>query len=263
VSFIRFLPFSNLLCSCCPPGYTDPKVERGTWWGFWNTSHNTGGFLIPLLAGYCARAFGWKYGMIVPGCISILMSLFLYNRIRDDPTVVGLLPVDAEDLAAEAAAIPVPEKGAKEATLRENLFKHVLSNPYVWLLAVSYFFIYFVRQGISSWVHIFLMDYKGVASAQEAALRVSGMEIGGLLGSLVSGWASDKMMRGRRIPIIILWLAGVVASVTALWFIPVAWAGATWFTVFCIGFSIYDAFRYSFFHELELRLSPTLSRLLT
>lgn len=221
------------------------KSERGTWWGFWNTSHNTGGFIIPLLAGYCARALGWQYGMIVPGIISIIMGLFLFNRLRDDPQAVGLPPVDdyRSDLpAAEVrpvgsdAATPAPEK---ELSSRDKLFKHVLSNPYVWLLAVSYFFVYFVRQGVSSWAHIFLLDYKGVVDAQEAAFRVSGMEIGGLLGSLVSGWASDKMMRGRRIPIIVLWLLGVMASVVGLWFVPVAWRYVNWLAVFAIGFFIY------------------------
>lgn len=219
------------------------RSERGTWWGVWNTSHNTGGFLIPLLAGYCARAFGWQYGMIVPGIVSIGMGLILFNRLRDNPQVVGLPPVDVYrgDLAPEdkQAKLSGVQKAEEQLTLKEKLFKHVFSNPYVWLLALSYFFVYFVRQGVSSWAHVFLLDFKGVRDAQEAAFRVSGMEIGGLLGSLVSGWASDKMMRGRRIPVIILWLFGVMASVCGLWFVPVGWRYLNWLLVFCIGFFIY------------------------
>lgn len=217
------------------------RSERGTWWGFWNTSHNTGGFIIPLLAGYCARAFGWQFGMIVPGIISICVGLFLFNRLRDDPMAVGLPPVDEyrNDVDDRKPAKAEEDPLALDMTPKEKLFKYVLSNPYVWLLAISYFFIYFVRQGVSSWAHIFLLDYKGVKDAQEAAFRVSGMEIGGLIGSLVSGWTSDKMMRGRRIPVIVLWLIGVMVSVCGLWFVPVEWRYVNWLAVFAIGFFIY------------------------
>lgn len=65
------------------------------------------------------------------------------------------------------------------------------------------------------------------------------MDLGGLLGSLVSGWASDKMMRGRRIPIIVMWLVGVIVSVCSLWLVPAGWRYVDWLVVFAIGFFIY------------------------
>eukprot|EP00190_Bangiopsis_sp_CCMP1999_P006922 CAMPEP_0198723326 /NCGR_PEP_ID=MMETSP1475-20131203/846_1 /TAXON_ID= ORGANISM="Unidentified sp., Strain CCMP1999" /NCGR_SAMPLE_ID=MMETSP1475 /ASSEMBLY_ACC=CAM_ASM_001111 /LENGTH=569 /DNA_ID=CAMNT_0044484417 /DNA_START=141 /DNA_END=1850 /DNA_ORIENTATION=- len=215
------------------------KSERGTWWGFWNTSHNTGGFLIPLVAGYCVRAFGWQYGMIVPGIVAIIMGFFLFDRIRDNPGEVGLPPVDVYKKEIDAEEAAAASKAQENSSAWDTLKKHVISNPYVWLLAVSYFFVYFVRQGVSSWAHIFLLDYKMVGNAQEAAFRVSGMEIGGLLGSLASGWASDKMMRGRRIPVIIMWMLGVMASLVGFYFVPGSWRYVSWLSVFCIGFFIY------------------------
>lgn len=228
------------------------KSERGTWWGFWNTSSNTGGFIIPLLAGSCARMFGWQYGMIVPGLISIIMSIGLYAGLRDGPETVGLPPVDewrGEDIPKPKTLEPSSESSSSsltpaspsepKLTPMQSLFKNVLSNPYVWLLAVSYFFVYFVRQGITSWAHLYLLDHKGVANAQEAAFRVSGLELGGLLGSLGSGFVSDKLLKGRRIPVIIAWLLGVIASVIGLWYVPVAWRYVNWLIVFAIGFFVY------------------------
>ena len=40
------------------------QKERGTWWGFWNTSHSVGGAVIPLIAGLCAQYFGWRYAIM-------------------------------------------------------------------------------------------------------------------------------------------------------------------------------------------------------
>ena len=40
--------------------------ERGTYWGMWNIAHNLGGFSAPLLAGTCARNYGWKWGASGP-----------------------------------------------------------------------------------------------------------------------------------------------------------------------------------------------------
>ncbi|MEI6531426.1 MAG: MFS transporter, partial [Chlamydiota bacterium] len=58
------------------------QKERGTWWGGWNTSHNVGGFIIAFLAAYCAQIWGWRAAMYAPGIICIIVSFFLYNRLR-------------------------------------------------------------------------------------------------------------------------------------------------------------------------------------
>ena len=214
-----------------------PKSERGTWWGFWNTSHNTGGFLIPFLSGYAVRNFGWRYGMYVPGAVAIVMGLFLFNRLRDSPEDVGLPPADPKE--EESFGSSDANGDDQKLSMREALLKYVLTNPYVWLLAVSYFFVYFVRQGVSSWAYIYLLDHKGVQNAQDAAFRMSGMEIGGLLGSLASGYTSDKMLRGRRIPVIIGWMVGLIFSLISLWYVPVNLRYLNWLSIFAIGFFIY------------------------
>jgi OPA family sugar phosphate sensor protein UhpC-like MFS transporter len=239
------------------------KNERGTWWGLWNTSHNTGGFFIPLIVGYCMKRFGWRYGMIVPGVLGILMGLFLLNRLRDRPEDVGLPPVEVyRDDGAEktksvstfsekpadrnGAAADVstdgsgngrnatPAAGAQAST---NKFLEVVGNPYVLLLAISYFFIYFCRQGISSWTVIYLTSM-GVPP-REAAFRVGSMEIGGLCGSLVSGAVSDRLARGRRIPVILVWMLGVVAALVGMWLSPASWRYLSLLSIFMFGFFIY------------------------
>ena len=66
------------------------KNERGRWWGVWNTSHNIGGAVIPLLVAVIASYAGWRMAMYIPGVICIFMGLFLINRLRDTPSSLGL-----------------------------------------------------------------------------------------------------------------------------------------------------------------------------
>ena len=53
------------------------RNERGLWWAIWNTSHNLGGALIPILSGAVALYWGWRYGMIVPGIIACVIGFAL------------------------------------------------------------------------------------------------------------------------------------------------------------------------------------------
>ena len=53
------------------------RNERGFWWAICNTSHNVGGAIIPLLAGWLAIHYGWRYGMIVPGIVGIVVGIIL------------------------------------------------------------------------------------------------------------------------------------------------------------------------------------------
>jgi OPA family sugar phosphate sensor protein UhpC-like MFS transporter len=40
----------------------------------WNIAHNTGGFTAPLIAGGCANALGWSWGVWAPGLIGLAVG---------------------------------------------------------------------------------------------------------------------------------------------------------------------------------------------
>lgn len=61
-------------------------------------------------------------------------------------------------------------------------------------MALTYFFVYVVRQGVTSWFVFYLMKAKGVADPAAAAVRVSSLELGGLCGSLIAGKFSDFLI---------------------------------------------------------------------
>ena len=65
------------------------QSERGKWWSFWSTSHNVGGFLIPIVVGFCAQYGGWRSAMFVPGTLCILAGFLVDESSARHPTIFG------------------------------------------------------------------------------------------------------------------------------------------------------------------------------
>lgn len=191
------------------------QKERGRWWGMWNTAHSVGGALIPIVAAFSAQWFGWRYALYIPGGLCILVGLFLLNRLRDTPQSLGLPPI--EKFKNDYPSNHHEEE--HELSIKEILVKYVLKNKFIWVLAISYFFIYIVRTAINDWSVLYLVERKGY-SILAAGATVCWFEIGGIFGSIVAGWASDKIFGGKRGPVNVLFSLGIIAAVTAFWFSP-------------------------------------------
>jgi MFS transporter, OPA family, sugar phosphate sensor protein UhpC len=210
-----------------------PQKERARWWSVWNTSHNLGGFLIPILATECIVFFGsWRWALYLPGIMSIVVGFFLINRLRDTPQSLGLPSIEAY------SGERTEPGGERELSTREILFKYVLSNRYIWLLAIASALVYFVRQSINDWSFIYLTQGKG-CSPRAAGLAVGCFEIGGLFGSLSAGWLSDIVFKGKRGPVNALFSVGVIASVIMLWAMPMGGAWVASAATFLTGFFIF------------------------
>ena len=206
------------------------QKERGTWWGLWSSSHNVGGALIPIVAGICAQSWGWRYGMFVPGVLCIVIGIFVFLSLRDTPESLGLPPIEKFK-----NDYPTAHKTADQGSFKEILIKYVLNNGYVWLLGVAYFFVYVVRGAINDWSPLFLMETRGY-KLSVANVAIVWFEVGGLVGSLVAGWISDKIFKGRRGPINVMFSLAVVGALAALWLIPPGLLMLDYILVFMIGF---------------------------
>lgn len=155
------------------------RNERGLWWSIWNTAHNVGGALIPLIIGYVTLHYNWRYGFGIAGVITIIISLFLFLRLRNTPESMGLPSVgkwrnDPLELAQE--------KEGRHLSWRKILQQYVFLNKYIWLLALSYCLVYIVRTAINDWGNIYLTEnyHYDLVSANSA---LSLFEIGGFVGS--------------------------------------------------------------------------------
>ena len=123
-------------------------------------------------------------------------------------------------------------------SVKEILFKYVLTNKYIWILAVSYFFVYVIRQAVNDFGALFLMKTKGY-SMMVAYGSVFWFEAGGVCGSLAAGWASDRIFKGRRGPINVLFSFAVVFALTGLYFVPAGMVYLDYLLMFTVGFFIF------------------------
>jgi len=224
--------------------------ERGTYWGMWNIAHNLGGFMAPLLAGSAAATLGWKWGMWAPGMIGVVVGFILVLGVKDKPETAGFQPVEDpgesnESSQGDGDGEEVPES---KQSIKQILFDNVLRNPFIWGMAFTYFFVYVIRQGVTSWFVFYLLQEKGATDAGIAAQRVSGLELGGLVGSLLAGRLSDLYIArskgkggivGKRVQVVIAYTIGVALMLLAFRGVPASWAAGQWLCIFMIGFFLY------------------------
>ncbi|PSV23828.1 MFS transporter family glucose-6-phosphate receptor UhpC [Photobacterium leiognathi subsp. mandapamensis] len=211
------------------------RSERGGWWSVWNTAHNLGGAMIPIIVGYTVLHYGWRYSFFIPGVIAVMVGGLLCWRLRDKPTSMGLPSIghwrkDYLEIAHENTG-----KGLSQ---KQILTRYVLSNKYIWLLGLSYILVYIVRTAINDWGNLYLTEQYGY-SLITANSALSLFEIGGFLGSLVAGWGSDKIFSGNRGPMILLFSMGIFLSVAALWLMPIASFALQAVCLFAIGFFVF------------------------
>ena len=213
------------------------KNERGSWWSTWNVSHNIGAFIIPWIVGACLYYFEWRYAMYVPGAICILGGIFLVNRLRDTPQSLGLPPIEKfrNDYGGQTLE---QVQNERELSTREILIDHVLKNPYIWLLAIAYFFVYVVRTGVNDWTALFLHESKGYSNLGANGFA-SLFEAGGFCGSLAAGWASDYLFSAKRGPVNVIFALGMLISLLAFWFVPEGYPWLDSTSIFAIGFFIF------------------------
>lgn len=223
------------------------QKERGTWWGLWNTSTSLGIAAIALLGVSIAGNYGWRAAIFIPSLFCILGGLLIMTLLRDTPQSVGLPPIEVYK-NEEGSAYASKER---ELSVKEILFKYVLCNRYLWVLAFAYFCIYMIRQAITDWGLIFLIEEKGYSAAVAGSCIVS-VEVGGFCGSIAAGWISDTFFKGRRGPVTVLFSLGILFPMSYFWLSP-AVPVIVDLCLFCLaGFLIYGPQMIIGMHAAEL-----------
>lgn len=187
-----------------------PLKIRGTYYGFFSASHNIGEGLSFIFVGSIVAVFGWRWGFFGAACAGVLGVALILLMLHDTPESKGLPSI--EELSDEEP----PKKTAEDAGETRRIQAAVLRNPGVWILALSSAFMYMSRYAINEWGTIYLQESYDYTLAEAAAI-IGINPIFGVIGTVFSGWLSDKVFRGdRKYP---AFLAGVLEALALVLFL--------------------------------------------
>lgn len=214
--------------------------ERGTKMGIWNTAHNVGAGFLPLIVvpiGIILWGGNWHGLFFFAGIICIIVAIWVILFGADTPQSVGLPPIEEykNDYPLEDVEKNLDDR-EKEMTSREIFFKYVLCNKWIWMIAIANVFVYCVRYGLLNWSSYYLHDVKHMSKAG-GLLGFALFELPAVPGTIIIGWMTDKLFKGRRAPMGVICMALVFVGIIFYWKAtsPVALLSS----LACIGFLIY------------------------
>jgi OPA family glycerol-3-phosphate transporter-like MFS transporter len=176
--------------------------ERGRFAGIFGFMINLGRFGIFKIGPALLAGFGflgliripplhWRWLFWIPAGIAVVIGTLMAVIVKDAPEEAGFAAVNPEEETA----------GHVQANVVDVL-KIIATNPVIWIIAFAYACTGSVRQGIDQWFPRFMQEVHHV-DYQSARFQFLGFLIPFVasIGSLVSGYISDTIFRGRRAPV--------------------------------------------------------------
>lgn len=196
-----------LVCRClfgigegCFPGaswkciatYFPPK-QRATATAIQSTVNTLGPAVASLVAASVIGAFGWRTVFITLAIPGVLVGLYFWKYVKDNPAEHGRMTPDelAELEAGEAQSSPAGT-GGNAATN----FKDFLKKPILWQMVCIWFLFDITFWGFVSWLPSYLMKVRGF-SLMQTGVAGSIPFFCGAVGTVAGGWLSDHV-KGQR-----------------------------------------------------------------
>ncbi|MBP2656689.1 MAG: garP 1 [Firmicutes bacterium] len=191
-----------------------PPKEQGTAAGIFMAATSLALISVPPLGVWIMLNYGWRsvfYWFAIPGIIlSIVWYFMVHSRPEESPYCNA---AEVEYIRNSTASAAVDQKtgqpqgslGWIDKLIRAKKVKVLETNAEVfrswniWGAAFTYFFIGFVTYGLMTWIPSYLVNGKGYSFVKMGWVAASPW-VGALVGQLIGGWLSDKVLLKRRKP---------------------------------------------------------------
>lgn len=178
--------------------------QLGTAYAVWGLAHHIGewaAFVISarIIDAQDGSADAWRWAFWTPGTACLVMAAVLYVVMSDRPQSRGLPGPAAFDALASANAGREVDGDRSLATIWKAQLG-VLSNRWVWICGLANASMYVCRYAIKDWGPAYLEKVRGYTMV-EAADIVGETSLWGIAGTVIAGPLSDRVFRGKRVPL--------------------------------------------------------------
>lgn len=211
-----------------------PPAKRGHMSGWLGTSYQVGNAYSWLLAGYLVAGAGWRWAFWVPAVVLAIIGGVLYLALRDAPEQVGLPSIEEEDgLRSGSDANEDPAYLGLGFTLRRSL-----GNPRIWLVGFAFMSLQLPRYGLMVWAPTYLFETQG-GDIVAVTLKVIALPLAGCVGSVLSGWLTDRFFQSRRAPVVTVQMVLLAGFIFAFPHVAARNAGLSLVFLMLIGATTY------------------------
>lgn len=206
------------------------EKQRGTFAGVFGMMINLGRLaankLLPLLlVGFSLGALAqippqhWRWLFWVPAGIASIVALCFVVFVKDTPEEAGY------------AGLFKGEADHAESDVRGQLgvvFKHIVTNPVVWIIAAAYSCTGAVRQAVDQWFPVYFQEVHHLEMTGWLFQMLGYLiPVVASAGSFLSGWISDRFFQSRRAPVAMgIYVLEVTVILAATRVHTVGWAVA-------------------------------------
>lgn len=177
--------------------------DRGRVMGLWSTCYQAGGIIAAAACTRLAQAFGWRWAFFGPAIALPVVAVLVYLLLRPGPNRAGASATPGEEPSAAER-----ERLSRERALEQ---KRLVRSPLLYSYGASYFCIKLVRYSLLFWLPLYLERQLGYSKTQAGYLSTS-FEVGGLAGTILLGYLSDRMRDLPRAGIALVSLVGLAGA---------------------------------------------------
>ena len=175
------------------------KSSIGTVGGIFGSCFLVGNMIAWPLLGYIAANFGWRTAFLAPPLLLILMALIFYSFVDEKPKLKR-------------------EVRRTEPLGGTSRFKQILLSRKLVTISLAYMLLQFVRSGFTLWAPSYLFETYHL-SLDTAGYVAATIPLGGIIGSAIFGWISDRSKSFGRLPIIFMLILSLSLTLLASYYV--------------------------------------------